>query len=106
MLKKWQANLLTALAVVALVLVIVNGTLVVTNQDTQRLVNERQQFIQQTVQLEGLYRDIVRSLAELAVKENDVRIIQMLAAQGINVSVNTPPAATTFQPAPTPALKR
>ena len=52
------------------------------------------------MQLEGLYREIVKGLAELGVKNSDTQIIQMLAALGINVSAN-PPAAVAA-----PGLKK
>ena len=93
MLKTWQYQLLTFIGALALVLVVLNGMLFTINRDAQAEINTRQQFIQQTVQLEGLYREIVKALAELAVKGNDTQIMQMLAAQGINVSVNAPAAA-------------
>ena len=94
-----QSRLLTLLGSLALALVLVNGTLFVMNRDAQSDVNSRQQFLQQTVQLERLYRDIVKALAELAVKGGDNQILQMLTAQGINVSVNAP-ATNTAAPAP------
>ena len=93
MLTHWQHRLLTAIGGLALVLVLLNGTLFLTNRSTQADVAARQQFIQQTVQLEGLYREIVKALAELAVKNGDNQIIQMLAAQGISVSNNSPVAS-------------
>jgi hypothetical protein len=89
----WQFRLLTAIGALALVLVLVNGTLFVANRGSQAEISARQQFIQQTVQLEGLYREIVKALAELAVKNGDSQIMQMLAGQGINVSVNQPAAS-------------
>jgi len=103
MLKAWQYRLLIALGALALVLVVTNGVLFTQNRSAQGELNARQQYVQQTVSLESLYRDIVKALAELAVKNNDQQLLQMLAAQGINVSV-TPPA----QPAPatTPGPKR
>ena len=90
MLSKWQFNLLTALGATALLLVIVNMGLSTLNRNTQIAVNQRQAFIQQTVPLEGLYRDIVKALAEMAVKGNDRQVLDMLSAQGLNVSVNNP----------------
>ena len=91
MLFKWQFNLLTALGVAALVLVITNAVLFTQNRSAQVALNQRQQFIQQTVPLEGLYRDIVKALAEMAVKGSDRQVLDMLAAQGLSVTVNTPP---------------
>lgn len=99
MLKRWEFGVLTLLGALALLLVISNGVLFGLNRADQQEINARQQFLQQSVQLEGLYRDIVKALAELAVKNNDAQIIQMLAAQGINVSVNAPNAPAAAQPA-------
>ena len=99
MLLKWQFNLLTALGVAALLLVLCNGLLFTQNRGAQATLNQRQLFIQQTVPLEGLYRDIVKSLAEMAVKGNDRQVLDMLAAQGLNVTVNAPDAVSKEAPA-------
>jgi|SRR5450755_1965746 hypothetical protein len=90
MLSKSQFNVLTALGAVALVLVVVNSVLFTQNRATQLGLSQRQQFVQQTVPLEGLYREIVKSLADLAVKANDREVLNMLAAQGFTVTVNGP----------------
>jgi glucose uptake protein GlcU len=92
MLKAWQYRVLIALGAVALLLVVANGVLFTQNRSAQAEVNARQQYLQQTVGLESLYRDIVKALAELGAKNNDQQLLQMLAAQGINVSL-TPAAA-------------
>jgi hypothetical protein len=97
MLRAWQHHVLVSLGVLALLLVIGNAVLFMQNRSTQAEINERQQYLQQTIGLESLYRDIVKALAELGVKNNDPQLLRMLAAQGINVSVA--PAA----PAPAPA---
>src|SRR5450755_1648972 len=89
MLSKWQFNVLTALGAVALVLVVANGVLFTQNRANQSVLNQRQQFVQQTVPLEGLYREIVKSLADLAVKANDREVLNMLSSQGISVTVNS-----------------
>ena len=99
MLSKLQFNLLTALGAAALLLVLFNSVLFTLNRQTQDELNKQQQFIQQTVRLEGLYRDIVKALAEMAVKGNDRQLLDMLAAQGLSVSVQkptTPPAEPAF----------
>ena len=93
MLTTWQHRLLTAIGAVSLLLVLLNGTLFLTNRSAQARVTERQQFIQQTVQLETLYREIVKALAELALKNGDNQILQMLASQGISVTPNAPAPA-------------
>jgi hypothetical protein len=105
MLSRWQFNLLTALGAAALLLVLFNSVLFTLNRDAQGELNRQQQFIQQTVPLEGLYRDIVKALAETAVKGNDRKVLDMLAAQGLNVSLQKP-AATSVEPAPTNTEKK
>ena len=92
MLDKWQYNLLTALGALALLLAIANAVLFTGNRTAQAELAQRQQFVQQTGPLEGLYRDIVKALAEMAVKGNDKQVLDMLAAQGLSVTVNTPDA--------------
>lgn len=92
MLTRWQFNLLTALGAAALVLVVAGAALSAQNRAAQGALVQRQQFIQQTVPLEGLYRDIVKALAEMAVKGNDRQVFDMLSAQGLSVTVNDNPA--------------
>ncbi len=74
-------------------LVVVNVVLSRGNARLQQEVNERQAYIQQSLQLEGLYRDMVKALAELAVQNKDERLRALLAAQGITLTVNEPPPA-------------
>jgi hypothetical protein len=105
MLSKFQFNLLTALSATALLLVVSNSVLFTLNRDAQGELNRQQQFIQQTLPLEGLYRDIVKALAETAVKGNDRKVLDMLAAQGLNVSVQKP-AAAPAEPAPSIGEKK
>ncbi len=102
MLRSWQYTVLNAIGVLALLLVLFNAVLFTKNRDLQQQVNARQQYLQQTTALEGLYRDIVKALAELAVSNNDTQLLEMLAAQGLNVSVNNAPAPAS----PPAAVKR
>ena len=62
-------------------------------------VNQRQQFVQQSVQLEGLYKEIVRSLAEMGARNNDGDVKSMLQKHGITYNVN-PPATSAAPAAP------
>jgi hypothetical protein len=62
--------------------------------------SERAQYIQQSTQLETLYREMVKALADLSVRNNDRELRDMLAKQGITVSANPPAAAAP--PAPEP----
>ena len=86
MLKGAQFWLLSGIALLVLALVVVNVFLSRSNARLQQEVNERQLYVQQTLQLEGLYRDMVRALAELAVQNKDERLRALLASQGITVN--------------------
>jgi hypothetical protein len=97
---KIQFWIATALAGLALPLLLINITLVALNRGQQAEIGQRQQFVQQSVQLEGLYREIVRALAELGARNNDEAVRTLLARHGISYSVNAPapaaaPAANT-----------
>ena len=63
-------------------------------------VNQRQQFVQQSVQLEGLYKEIVRALAELGARNNDGDVKAMLQKNGITYTANaaTPAAPSAAAP--------
>jgi len=93
MLKTWQYLTLIALGATSLVLVVTNAGLTASNRAQQGEINQRQGFLQQTQSLEGLYREMVKGLAELAVRGNDRPVIDALAAQGINVTPNQPAVA-------------
>lgn len=90
MLKRWEFWLLTLLALAGAALVAVNIVLTTTNRTLQTEVNTRAQYVQQTGQLELLYREIVKALADLSVKNNDQQMRLMLGAQGI--TINAPAA--------------
>ena len=80
----------TGLAALMLVLVLVNILLGFGNQSLRAEVSERQQFITQSLQLEGLHREIVTVLATVVLKTKDEPLKSLLASQGINLEP-TPP---------------
>ena len=92
MLSKWQHNLLVGLGALAVLLVVANGVLFTQNRAAQAALNRRQAFVQQTVPLEGLYNEIVKTLAQMGVKGNDRQMLNMLASQGLTITVNAPAA--------------
>ena len=101
MLKKHEFWILTALAALGLVLIAINMIMFSQNRTAQAEVSGRAQFIQQAAQAEPLYRELVKALADLAVRNSDVELREMLAKQGITVSVNPariPPAVPTQEP--------
>ena len=85
MLKTWEFWTLTAVAVVAGVVAGANAVLFTGNQKAQNEVAQRAQYVQQSVQLERLYREIVNALADLSVRNQDSALRDLLAAQGITV---------------------
>ena len=79
-----KIGVLTPLAVLMLILVAVNVLLSLGNQSLREAVNERQQFISQSLQLEALNREILTALATTALKTNDEQLKSLLASQGIS----------------------
>jgi hypothetical protein len=74
-----------------LILVLVNILLAIGNQSLQSEVSERQQMIAQAIQLEGLHRQVVGALAEMAVKTNDAQLKDLLAASGFSLGPSPAP---------------
>ena len=99
MLKRNEFWILTALAAIALLLAIVNMVVFSQNRAAQAEVGGRSQYIQQAAQLEPLYREMVKALADLAVRNNDAELRDMLTKQGITLTAS-PPAPSP--PAPEP----
>ena len=97
MLKPWQFWSLTAVAAVAAVLAVTNIVLYTQNRDAQADIAGRVQYVQQSVQLESLYREIVKALADLSVNKQDLALTDLLARQGITVTVNPPATAGTAE---------
>ena len=98
MLLKWQFNLLTALGLLAIVLVAGNAILFSLNREAQIGLNQQQSFIQQTVSLESLYHEIVKAIAELGTKNHDPQLLGILAAQGISISMSGSAANSAESP--------
>jgi hypothetical protein len=94
-LDKMQFWLLTVIAAVSAVFTIANMLLFQNNRATQLEVSARQQYIQQSVQLQGLYGEMVRAIADLAVRNQDAELAGILKSQGISVggAANTPAPA-------------
>jgi len=92
-LNRWQYWLLTALAAFTMLIALLNAKLFVDNRSLQAEVADRQQFIQQSAQLQGLYSDIARALADLSARNNDQQLRRVLEARGITFAV-TPSAGS------------
>jgi type VI protein secretion system component VasK len=84
---RWQ-TWVTLAAALGIVLILTNMILFEWNRSLQREVDARAQYIQQTVQLEGLQREIVSAIANLSVRNKDDALKTILTQQGITINVN------------------
>ena len=92
----WVVTLISGACFVAM---LASVTLGYKNGVARAEVNQRQQFVQQSVQLEGLYKEIVRALAEMGARNNDGDVKAMLQKNGITYTPNVAASATTPAPA-------
>lgn len=90
----------TAFATVALGLVVVNIVLASGNREMQRQANQRQQFINQSIQLGAVHNQLVTALGTLAAQTNDADIRNMLASHGVTITINPPASGGGVQPPP------
>src|SRR5213593_1416852 len=67
---RWQ-SWVTLVAALGVVLVLVNMVLVERNRTLQAEVNARGQYIQQTARVDGLHRELINAIANLAVRNKD-----------------------------------
>jgi hypothetical protein len=81
-LAQWQMWV-TVAAALAPVLVVVDLGLFERNRALQVEVANRQQFLQQTVQLDNLQRDLVNAIAALAARSNDLALRAILVDHGM-----------------------
>ena len=86
-------RVLVLLGALALLLAIANAVMFSSNRQAQNELATRGQYVQQSLQLEPLYQSLIKSLADLAAKDNDTALRELLASQGISFS-------TTPQPGP------
>lgn len=97
---KTQRLILLTLASLLTLAVVANLSMVSLNRAKQNDIAQRAQFIQQSVALERLNQEIIRALAELAVRNQDRDVTALLNANGITFNA---PAA---QPAAGPAAAK
>jgi hypothetical protein len=90
--------ILTGIAALTLGLVVLNMVVFLSNSSLQREVNARQQFIQQSIQLEQLNREIITALANLSAQHKDDQLKALLAAHGITFTINPPAAGASGVP--------
>ena len=100
----WLYRLSAALSGITLVLVIVYIVLIQDNRSVQAEVNQRQQFINQSIQLGRINDALIRALAAAAVENNDDKLRDLLAQNGITINPTTgAPERRVTPPAAAPA---
>jgi len=80
-----RIGFLTPLAALILILALVNVLLNLANQSIRMQLAERQQFVNQSMQMEALYREVMQALAAVTMKNNDPELKSLLASQGVNL---------------------
>jgi len=98
----WLERLLVALSVITLILVVAYIVLVQDDHTMQAEVNQRQQFINQSIQLGRVNEALIRALAANAGK--DVTLRELLAQTGILINATSgAPERESAPPASAPA---
>ena len=85
--KKWPYRLLNVIGILVFILVVANIFMVKQNQSLRIEINERQQFINQSIRLSRLNTEIIKSLARLAAAKNDEQLKELLVSHGITFTV-------------------
>jgi hypothetical protein len=99
----WLYRVLVALSGITLVLVIGYIVLIQDNRTVQAEVNQRQQFINQSIQLGRINDTLIRALAAAAVEHNDDKLRELLAQNGIAINPATGAPEKQATPAAAPA---
>lgn len=77
----------------SLIGVVVNGFLVLDNQKAEAEVQARQQFLNQTIQVNQVSNALLQALGAAAVNGKDADIQALLTEFGVTVTANAPPSA-------------
>jgi len=85
----WLYRLLVALSGIALILVVVYIVLIQDNRSVQAGINQRQLFINQSIQLGRINDALIRALAAAAVSNKDDKLHDLLAQNGITINPTT-----------------
>ena len=100
----WLYRLLVALSGITLVLVVVYIVVIQDNRSVQAEINQRQQFINQSIQLGRINDALIRALAATAVSNKDDKLRELLTQNGITINPTTgAPERETVPAAAAPA---
>jgi hypothetical protein len=85
----WIDRIVLALSGITLILVVVYLIMIEQNRSVQAEVNQRQQFINQSIQFGRVNEALVRALATAAVNDKDDKLRDLLAQNGITINPKT-----------------
>ena len=85
----WIYRLLVALAGITLILVAAYIVVIQDNRSIQAEVNQRQQFINQSIQLGRVSDTLIRALAAAVVDSKDDKLRELLAQNGFTINPKT-----------------
>jgi hypothetical protein len=91
---RWSATILGALA---LIVALADLALVLTNRTIRRETNEQRQYIQQTVQLNGVRDRLIQQSARTATEDKDQALRDLLVRHGYRFQ-SEPPAPAAAPP--------
>jgi len=84
-----QFWLLNGVAASALILVLVNISMFVSNRSIQTETNVRQQYINDSIKINRLSNQLIQSLANLSAQSNDSQLKELLSVHGIQFTVDS-----------------
>ena len=85
----WVYRVVLALSGITFILVVVYLFVVQQNRSVQAEVNQRQQFINQSIQFNRVNDALIRALAAVAVSDKDDKLRDLLAQNGITINAKT-----------------
>jgi len=93
-----KQQILILLGTATLLLASCDIMLSISNRQVQQDINTRQQYIQQSQQLEPIYRELISALANFTENKDDKQLREILGAQGIFVGGPQPAQSPKEQP--------
>ena len=94
----WLYWMTVGLSAAAGALIVAYIVLVQDNRTVQAEVNRRQQFINQSIQLGRVNEALIRALAAAAVSNNDDKLRDLLAENGITINASGEPVLSSSGP--------
>jgi uncharacterized protein YpmS len=85
MVKKYEFIILLIVSIALAILILANVIMDRSNRSLQAELVERQNYIQQSIQLESLYVEMIKAIAELSEQTGDMALRQVLTNQGMTV---------------------